>query len=112
MSRSLMDEQAFKSVEEKFFSLKGQLATGRITPEQFDAALQQLMIQDTQGRYWMLGKDSGKWQMNQGQSWVEADPYQSGATVAGLSVPPSAPLPVVASVPAVPVTHKTNRLPV
>jgi hypothetical protein len=27
-----------------------------------------------EGRYWMLGADSGKWYVHDGQTWVEAAP--------------------------------------
>lgn len=64
----------FQQAEDEFFRLKGQLATGRITQEQFDAAVKELMIQDAQKRYWMLGPDSGKWYVHDGKSWVEAQP--------------------------------------
>jgi hypothetical protein len=69
-----MNENRFKKAEEEYFRLKGQLATGHITREQFDAAIKELMVQDAQGRYWMLGADSGKWFVHDGQNWVRADP--------------------------------------
>ena len=39
-----MAQDKFRQVEEEFFRLKGQLAAGRITQPQFDAALKQLII--------------------------------------------------------------------
>jgi hypothetical protein len=65
----------FKKAEDEYFRLKGRLAAGRITREEFDAALKDLMTQDAQGRYWMLGADSGKWYVHDGQSWLEGQPY-------------------------------------
>lgn len=50
-----MAQDQFRQIEEEFFRLKGQLSAGRLTQQQFDAALKQLMIQDAQGRYWMIG---------------------------------------------------------
>jgi hypothetical protein len=64
----------FQRTEDEYFRLKGQLAAGRITREQFDAALKNLMVQDAQGRWWMMGADSGKWYVSDGQNWVEANP--------------------------------------
>ena len=66
---------AFKQTEDQYFALKGRLAAGRITHEQFEAALKDLMIRDPQGRYWMLGVDSGKWFVHNGQTWVEGQPF-------------------------------------
>ncbi|MBI4672563.1 MAG: hypothetical protein HY741_12970 [Chloroflexi bacterium] len=70
-----MQDKQFTKVEEEYFRLKGKLAAGRITREQFDAALKSLMFQDAQGRWWMMGADSGKWFVHDGQTWVEAEPY-------------------------------------
>ena len=70
-SGSPPNSDVFKQAEDQYFALKGRLAAGRITHEQFEAALKDLMIRDPQGRYWMLGVDSGKWFVHNGQTWVE-----------------------------------------
>ncbi|MBI4674735.1 MAG: hypothetical protein HY741_24075 [Chloroflexi bacterium] len=69
----------FKQVEDEYFRLKGQLAVGRITAEQFDAALQALVLKDANGRAWMMGVDSAAWYVNEGGAWVQADPYAAPA---------------------------------
>jgi hypothetical protein len=33
-----------------------------------------LMLQDAQGRWWMLGIDSGRWCVSDGKTWIEAQP--------------------------------------
>lgn len=65
----------FQHAEDEFFKLKGQLSAGRITQDQYDAKLRELMVQDPEGRYWMIGGDSGKWYVHDGASWTEAKPY-------------------------------------
>ncbi len=95
----------FRRAEDEYLRLKGRLAAGRIAREQLEAVLKQLMLQDAQGRFWMLGADSGKWYVNDGQSWVEAQPPAAGtgtpaappaaqaqprAPAAGVSAPPPA----------------------
>jgi hypothetical protein len=75
----------FKQDEDEYFRLKGKFAANRITREEFDAALKGLMLQDAQGRYWVLGAETGKWHVHDGASWVEASPY------AGANPPPSRP---------------------
>ncbi|MBI4671921.1 MAG: hypothetical protein HY741_09690 [Chloroflexi bacterium] len=65
---------AFQRAEDEYFELKGQMATGRITHEQFEAQLRELMVQDAQGRYWMLGADTGKWYVHDGTQWIEREP--------------------------------------
>ncbi|MBI5303988.1 MAG: hypothetical protein HY868_17770 [Chloroflexi bacterium] len=75
----------FKQAEEQYFILRGKLETGRITREQFEAALHDLMVEDAQGRHWVPGVDSGKWFVHDGRSWVEANPY---GTVQPATTPP------------------------
>lgn len=86
-----MQNDRFKEAENEYLRLKGQLSLGRITQEQFDAALKELMLQDAQGRNWMLGVDDGKWYAHDGRTWVEASPYiaagQSAPFVSGVSLP-------------------------
>lgn len=79
-----MSNDKFRQAEDQFFLLRGQFESKRITREQFDAALKELMVQDADGRYWMIGADSGKWYMHDGKNWVEAQPPST-------SVPPSPP---------------------
>ena len=85
----------FQRVQDEYFRLKGQLATGRITREQFEAALKALMVQDAQGRYWILGADSGKWYVHDGGQWVESTPPQAQdakpLTLPERGAPPSVP---------------------
>ena len=50
MKETAVSNDQFRQAEDQYFLLKGQLETGRITREQFDAALKELMIQDAQGR--------------------------------------------------------------
>lgn len=85
----MQSANAFRQAEDSYLRLKGQLAIGRMTREQFDAALKELMVQDAQGRYWMLGADSGKWYVYDGKSWVESNPYTS-AVGAAQTPPPAA----------------------
>jgi len=67
----------FKKIEDQYFRLKGELATGRITREQFESALKTLVIQDSQGRHWTLNGETGRWMVFDGRAWVEATPMPS-----------------------------------
>ncbi|MGB8647365.1 MAG: cohesin domain-containing protein [Anaerolineae bacterium] len=69
------DARPFQHAEDEYLKLKGALSIGRITQEQYEAKLRELMVQDGQGRYWMIGRDNGKWYVHNGQAWVEAQPY-------------------------------------
>ncbi|MBI3914660.1 MAG: hypothetical protein HY327_10815 [Chloroflexi bacterium] len=79
----------FIQAEDKYFTLRGQLETGRITREQFKVALQQLMIQDAQGQWWIIGADDSKWYVSDGMRWSQSEPPVS-APIAGRASPPSA----------------------
>jgi hypothetical protein len=80
----------FARAEEQFGRYKAQLAAGQITREQFRAALQAMMIQDANRRYWSLGADSGKWYVNNGGNWVEAEPPRQPAPPVSASPAPQA----------------------
>src|SRR5437016_10431222 len=69
-----MADERFKKVQDEYAVLKAQLDSGRITREQFEATLRPLMFQDAQGRYWMIGVETGKWHAYDGQKWVQTDP--------------------------------------
>jgi hypothetical protein len=66
---------AFRRSEDEYFKLKGQLSTKRITHDEFEARARDLMVQDSRGRYWMLGADTGKWYLHDGTRWIEGSPY-------------------------------------
>ncbi|HMA37335.1 MAG TPA: hypothetical protein VKY74_22980 [Chloroflexia bacterium] len=53
--------------------LRGAVAAGQITPQQYTAAIAAMRIQDPDGRYWLLGVD-GCWYMHDGHAWRRADP--------------------------------------
>jgi uncharacterized RDD family membrane protein YckC len=98
----------FQHTEDAFFQLKGQLATGRLTPEQFTTALNELVVRDAQGRYWMMGSETGSWYRFDGAQWLPDDPSEAAPTASLPALRPAAPVaspspaagvPAVASVP-------------
>ncbi len=95
----------FKEAEERFYELKGRFDAGAISQEEFKAQLEGLKVQDSQGRYWMIGVQSGKWYFHDGTRWVRAEPPgEAGGT------PPSkeAPRGPVASLPEQPLKPPTS----
>lgn len=64
----------FSQVEAEFRRLRGQFEAGTLTEDEFKAQLQELMIQDKQGRWWMLGYETERWYYHDGQAWVQAEP--------------------------------------
>jgi hypothetical protein len=66
---------AFRKAEDDYFRLKGRQSEGRMTQEQFETAMKDVMVEDAQGRYWTIDRQTGKWLVHTGQAWVEAQPY-------------------------------------
>ena len=64
----------FSKVEAEFQKLKGQFEAGALTEVEFKARLQDLMAQDEQGRWWMIGYETGQWYYHDGQKWVRDEP--------------------------------------
>jgi hypothetical protein len=67
-------DERFAKAEEEYYVLRGQLETGHISRERFADALQGLMLQDSQGHYWSLGAEDGRWYVHDGQAWQIAEP--------------------------------------
>lgn len=97
-------QDRYRQAEQEYFKLRGQFDTGRISQEQFDEKLRELIQQDAQGRYWMLGADSGKWYFYDGTKWVQGDPY-AGAAPPPVAAPPAPP---VTTSPTPPSTGRTE----
>ncbi|HEY6072936.1 MAG TPA: SHOCT domain-containing protein, partial [Anaerolineales bacterium] len=64
----------FKQADEQFKQLKSRFAAGELTEAEFKAQLQDLMVQDAGGAWWMIGYETEKWYRNDGEDWVRADP--------------------------------------
>jgi hypothetical protein len=64
----------FKQAETKFKQLKAQFDAGALTENAFKARLEELMIRDERGDWWMIGYETERWYRNNGTDWVQADP--------------------------------------
>ena len=45
-----------------------------MTEAEFKARLEDLMVQDKDGTWWMIGYETEKWYSNDGEDWVRTDP--------------------------------------
>ena len=84
----------FPQVEEQFKALKEQFTAGKLDEAAFKAQLNELMVQDGQGRWWMIGYETGQWYMHDGTAWVRADP--PARAPAKPSIPPPEPIKIQA----------------
>jgi hypothetical protein len=71
-------QDPFARVEAEVTLLRGELNVGRLNKEQFKDKLKDLMMQDKQGTWWMMGVESGEWYRREGADWVRSDPPVCG----------------------------------
>jgi translation elongation factor EF-Tu-like GTPase len=67
------EDPRFRRVEGEYARKKADMDAGRITPEQLDQIVNDLIFQ-IDGRYWMIGANSGTWYASSGDEWVSATP--------------------------------------
>ena len=64
----------FREAEATFSLLREKFKEKRISPQEFADSLKQLRIKDEEGRFWVIGAQSGKWYAFENGEWVEAKP--------------------------------------
>jgi hypothetical protein len=64
----------FREAEATFSLLRERFDEQRISPEEFADSLKRLRIKDDQGRFWVIGAQSGKWYAFENGEWVERKP--------------------------------------
>jgi hypothetical protein len=64
----------FQAAQLSYGQWQAALAGGRVTRQQYEAAVNAIRVQDRYGRYWMLGAYDGMWYVYDGRSWVRANP--------------------------------------
>ena len=64
----------FREVEETFKVLREKFNDRKISQREFIDTLKQLRIKDAEGRFWMIGAQTGKWYYFEGSDWVQAEP--------------------------------------
>jgi len=67
-------DNTFSDVVEAFNTLKAKFQSGEISRQQFIDEMKKLRIKDDQGRFWMIGAQTGKWYFFDGKDWIQADP--------------------------------------
>jgi len=67
-------DERFSKVEDEVASLKKQLKAGRLSEEKFNEKLNNLIVEDNNGDWWMVGTKSDTWFRFDGQNWVQSTP--------------------------------------
>jgi hypothetical protein len=70
-------DSMFQNAEETYIDLKAQHASGKLTDHDFEAQAGKLNLQDSQGRKWQIGVQTGEWYMHDGKKWNKAKPPAS-----------------------------------
>ena len=86
----------FSDTERRFRELRKDLDAGEINEQEFEVELRRLQVLDEQGRYWMIGAQSGLWYFYDGEKWVQGEPPTEAAAVPTRTAPakpPSSPPP-------------------
>jgi adenine/guanine/hypoxanthine permease len=64
----------FHEVDRRYAELKRQHDSATLSTEEFDARLEQLMVQDDQGRRWSKSSETGEWGYHDGDAWERGTP--------------------------------------
>jgi hypothetical protein len=68
-------EKSFTQAAAEFQRLKEQFKTGSLSEVELKTQLQNLMVQDEQGYWWMIGYETGQWYRHvEATGWEQADP--------------------------------------
>jgi len=73
MKEAFMADQ-FREVEAAYSLLREKFEQQKISPQEFADSLKQLRIKDDEGRFWVIGAQSGKWYAFENGEWAEAKP--------------------------------------
>jgi hypothetical protein len=66
--------RAFREVESAFQVLRQRFRDGEISRREFIDQLKKLRLRDDEGRFWMIGAQTGRWYFFDGREWVQAEP--------------------------------------
>lgn len=67
-------KKEFKGVEQEFVQLKREFQQGEISRPEFIERMKKLRLKDEEGRFWMVGAQSGKWHYYDGERWIQSNP--------------------------------------
>ena len=64
----------FQQAEQKFKQLKALFEAEKISETEFKTQLEELMVQDEQDNWWMIGYETEMWYRHDGTNWIQTDP--------------------------------------
>jgi hypothetical protein len=72
-----MDDK-FKDVKAEFELITGRFRGGEISRREYIEGLKHLRFKDEEGRFWMIGTQTGKWYYYDGTGWIQSSPPSLG----------------------------------
>jgi hypothetical protein len=76
LSKVMELKMDFQEADRRFSGLKRQYDNGDLSDDEYRAQLEQLAVQDNEGRWWVKHRDTGAWYYQVGDSWVQGTPYR------------------------------------
>jgi len=67
-------KKEFKDLEGTFEELRRKFRKKEVSREEFIEQLKALRLKDDEGRFWMIGAQSGKWYYFDGKNWIRSEP--------------------------------------
>lgn len=64
----------FQEAVSAFEDMKKRFQAGDLSRQQFIDEMKKLRLKDAQGRYWMIGAQTGKWYFFDGRDWISSEP--------------------------------------
>lgn len=80
----------FQEADRRYLDLKRQHDKGSLSAEEFEAQLEQIMVQDDEDGWWSKHPETGAWYYYDGANWVEGTP--PGYEVASYPTPDTPPI--------------------
>lgn len=68
----------FAETWQRYRQLAAQRRAGQMSEETYVAAISQLRVQDTDGRWWAIDSENGRWLTWNGTAWMPATPPEMG----------------------------------
>lgn len=61
----------FEEADRRYAELRRRYEAGAVSPEEFDARLRQMMVQDAEGRWWAKDREANEWYYyNEEPPWI------------------------------------------
>jgi hypothetical protein len=73
-----MNTDEFRNVETALVRMKRRFRNKEITKQEFIESLKKLRVRDDQGRFWMIGVQTGQWYVFDGRKWTPSHPPSAG----------------------------------